>query len=77
MSTQQPFILGDMLQTSYDAAISLFVIATKLRNGKIIFYFSIRIPYMFRYIGLQVQHVVKFILRTFRLHNHFFRVSAN
>ena len=77
MSTQQPFILGDMLQASYDAAISLFVIATKLRSGKIIFYFNIGIPYTFSYIRLQVQLVVKFILRTFRLHNHFFRVSAN
>ena len=29
MSTQQPFILGDMLPTWYDAAVSLFTIATK------------------------------------------------
>ena len=34
MSTQQPFILGDMLPTWYDAAIFLFATAAKPRSGK-------------------------------------------
>lgn len=34
MSTQKSFIFEDMLQTSYDAAISLFKTAAKLRSGK-------------------------------------------
>ena len=35
MSTQQPFILGVVLPTWYDAAISLFAIAVKPQSGKI------------------------------------------
>ena len=34
MSTQQPFILGVVLPTWYDAAISLFAIAAKPQSGE-------------------------------------------
>ena len=34
MSTQQPFIIEDMLSTCYDAVISLLAIAAEQRSGQ-------------------------------------------